>query len=151
MKKYRNTNTFVEDLVLGESYERKTLDYLNYDCVVFSGGKSTYDFYTRRDHYITVYEVKSDHFAHRSSMLTIEFANGLKPSGISITEANIWVHWIVTPDNMTDRVFFIPTKVVKEFCEGGYLNKIKCGYMKRTEAYLLPVHFIDQYEQWLYE
>jgi hypothetical protein len=115
---------FFSDLSFGKSYETLASSRLpvGETLVEFApAGCKGWDF--RSDKF--KYEVKADRLAYKYDMKTmfIEFECSGKPSGISTTEADIWVYFMVRP-NGTSRVFWIPVSALKDACSR---SQSKCG------------------------
>lgn len=98
------------DLAFGKRYEKKALELLEDGDVITppEGVKhSPWDF----KHNGLAYEVKSDRRAHQTGNLCIEYEHTNRPSGISITEADFWIYFVVNGDSYTS--YRIPTDALK--------------------------------------
>ena len=107
---------FKEDLAHGKVYERIALDSLGSGSVELPppGAFSDWDF----KHNDIAYEVKSDRRCQKTGNLCIEYEHTNKPSGISISKADVWIYYVLY-DTAGGRgeawdVYHIPVDVLKE-------------------------------------
>ena len=130
---------FYRDLQLGKLYEKKALNYFKYKCVEYppEGAFKEYDFilHTDNNNKIKV-EVKSDTLGYKTKNIVIEYECYNKPSGITTSEADFWIYFLIHPeDENKNEVYKIPTNELKEICKG---HKYVCGGdNKMAKLYLL--------------
>ena len=135
-------NKFSNQLSQGQKYERICLNYLEYDTVEHMKGYfKEYDLIITKDNKKTKIEVKSDRQASRTGNLCIEYEGNKKPSGISATEADFWVYFIVHPDR--DECYKIPIDDLKELVKS--CRKVSGGDGGRSRLYLLHRTKIQNY------
>lgn len=82
-------------------------------------------------------EVKFDMMAQKTGNIAIEFWNSKKnhPSGLSITQANIWAHCLLDGNNLT--VWFASVPKLKDFIEHNPPSRIiACGGDNNASLYL---------------
>ena len=125
---------FNEQLNQGQKYERKCLEYLEYDTVKhMEGCFKPYDLITTKDGKETKIEVKSDRQASRTGNLAIEFECNNKPSGITSTEADYWIYFIVHRER--DECYIIPIEKLRELVKT--CPKVRGGDGMRSRMFLL--------------
>ena len=126
-------SNFQNDLQYGQKYEEKALKYLDYDTVEHMEGYfKEYDLIITKDEVKTKIEVKSDRRAQFTKNLAIEFECNGKPSGVSTSEADYWMYFIVY-DDRNDEVFKIPVSELKKLIKNcrtawggdGYRSRLK--------------------------
>lgn len=127
-------NKFNEQLSQGQKYERLCLEYLEYDAVEhMSGYFKEYDLVIKKEGKGTKIEVKSDRQASRTGNLAIEYECNNKPSGITSTEADFWIYFIVHPDR--DECYIIPTEKLREIVKT--CPKVRGGDGMRSKMFLV--------------
>jgi len=130
---------FIEDLKFGNSYEKKALEYLKYSNVEFSKGCfKPYDFIIDGK---TKYEVKSDRLGYKTGNLAIEYSCNDKPSGISTTEADYWMYFIIS-NNKID-CYKIPVTDLYNLIKD--CRKVKGGDGYKSKMVLLPISKCQKY------
>ena len=137
---------FQKDLTQGKKYEKIALNYLEYDTVQHKEGNfKEYDFIISKtidnnliEHKI---EVKSDRQASSTGNLAIEYECNNKPSGISSSEADFWIYFIVFPDR--DECYKIPTNELKEIIKP--CKKVVGGDRNLSKMYLVSKTKLQQY------
>ena len=106
--------TFLSDSEFGEAWEQKFIESLTFEKYIsyrkIDGKCKEFDFIVCRDDVITLYEIKSDRYAHNTGNLVVEFYCRGKDSGIRTSLADIWVFII----DATGEVFEVPKKVLEE-------------------------------------
>jgi hypothetical protein len=129
---------FQADLSFGKKWEQtaKTLITLT-ECVVETapeGQFKKWDFRTCGG----AYEVKADRLAYKYGCKTmfIEHECSGQPSGISSTEADYWVYFMVRP-NGEYVAYRIPVEDLKKACVGCPVKSGGDGY--RSRGYIVPV------------
>lgn len=96
-KDMKHSNSFTHDLAFGEEAE----DWVK---GIFTGAFKV--------------EVKSDRMAHKTGNLFIEVFSRGKPSGISITTADIWIYRIEAHGT----AIIVPTRIIKEVVRECFLK-----------------------------
>jgi hypothetical protein len=135
-------NKFSNQLKQGHKYERESLKYLEHDSFKHDTKyRKEYDLIIIKDGKKIKIEVKSDRQASITGNLAIEYECNKKGSGITTTEADFWVYFIVYPDR--DEVYKIPIDDLKELIKS--CNKVSGGDGGRSRMYLLYKTKIKQY------
>jgi uncharacterized protein (DUF3820 family) len=125
---------FHRDLAQGHKYEKRCLDYLDYDTVEHKQGKfSEYDLTITKDGKKTTIEVKSDRQASQTGNLAIEYECNGKPSGINKTTADYWIYFIVYPDR--EECYKIKTTTLRKITEK--CKQVSGGDGNRSRLYLV--------------
>jgi hypothetical protein len=127
------------DLAFGQSYEKIAIGLLEDGDVTTPppGKHSPWDF----KHNQVAFECKADRRAHTTGNLCIEYEHTGVPSGLSITEADYWLYFIVKPDGYS--LLKIPTSVLRASITDGTRRWYTDGGNSRF--YLLPVVDFKQY------
>jgi len=134
---------FASDLKMGNEYEQKYLTMIDYDSYEISKGCfKPYDIKVMNGDITTTYEIKADRMTARTGNVVIEYKCNGKPSGITSSEADYWVYFIVG----TEEYIKIPTNVVRQFIlEKKYKNSISGGDGYRSHMYLFPKNVFEDY------
>jgi hypothetical protein len=133
---------FAKQLSQGQKYEKKSLDYLDYDDYKHDKKyRKEYDLIIIKDGKEIKIEVKSDRQASRTGNLAIEYECNSKASGITSTEADFWVYFIVHPDR--DETYKIPIDDLKDLVKD--CRKVSGGDGMRSRMYLLHRTKIQEY------
>ena len=134
---------FASDLKMGNEYEQKYLTMIDYDSYEISKGCfKPYDIKVMNGDITTTYEIKADRMTARTGNVVIEYKCNGKPSGITSSEADYWVYFIVG----TEEYIKIPTNVVRQFIlDKKYTKKIKGGDGYRSHMYLFPKNVFEDY------
>ena len=134
---------FASDLKIGQSYENQYLTMIDYDSYEISKGCfKPYDIKVMNGDITTTYEIKADRMTARTGNVVIEYKCNGKPSGITSSEADYWVYFIVG----TQEYIKIPTNVVRQFIlEKKYKNSISGGDGYRSHMYLFPKNVFEDY------
>lgn len=133
---------FSKQLSQGQKYELESLNYLDYDSFKHDTKyRKEYDLIIIKDGKEIKIEVKSDRQASRTGNLAIEYECNRKPSGITSTEADFWIYFIVHPDR--DEVYKIPIENLRELVKD--CHKVSGGDGGRSRMYLLHRTKIQQY------
>jgi hypothetical protein len=135
--------TFRADLELGESYQRKLLELIEYDnCGMSKGCFKPYDVWVEYGGERTTFEVKVDRMTQRTGNIVVEFECNKKPSGITATEADYWVYFI----HNTGVWFLIPTEEIKSrIASKRYSRTVKGGDGFRSNMYVFPVAEFEEF------
>lgn len=133
---------FQNQLSQGHKYEKEALNYLDYDRYEHDTKyRKEYDLIIYKNDVMIKIEVKSDRQASRTGNLAIEYECNRKPSGISSTEADYWIYFIVHPDR--DECYKIPIHDLRELVKDCY--KVSGGDGMRSKMYLLNKNKIQNY------
>jgi len=136
---------FHSDLSFGKSYEDLAKSFIPADETLVESAPSGlfkgWDFRTNK----FKYEVKADRLAHKYGFRTmfIEYECSGQPSGISSTEADYWIYFMVRP-NGTSRRLRIPVQELKELCKTCASKSGGDGW--RSKGYIVPVDAFDASE-----
>lgn len=135
---------FRADLELGESYQRKFLELIEYDsCGMSKGCFKPYDVWIEYAGERTTFEVKTDRMTARTGNIVVEFECSGKPSGITATEADYWVYFI----HNTGIWYLIPTEEIKSRIAGKkYSRTVKGGDGWRSNMYVFPVAEFEEFK-----
>jgi hypothetical protein len=135
---------FKADLDLGESYQRKLLELIEYDeCGMSKGCFKPYDVWITYAGERTTFEVKADRMTQRTGNIVIEFQCADKPSGITTTEADFWVYFI----HNTGVYYMIPTGDIRRLIdEKKYTKTIRGGDGWRANMYVFPATVFDEWK-----
>ena len=138
--------TFLSCLQRGQVYERKALEYFsNVKSFVQSVGCfKPYDLLiTQEDDTQLKVEVKADFMACKTGNIAVEWECNGKPSGISSTEADVWVYFVV--DGAYNDCYIIPTADLHKLTRT--CRSVCGGDGKRARMSLLPINSIKKYIQ----
>ena len=111
---------FSDDVVVGDIGERKAADLLRMHGHRLLGTNKDYryDLMTEKDSRRYLFEVKNDVLAQKTGNLAFEYRCRGKPSGLSITEAEWWVHLV------GDRAFFFKVTVLKDLLPSKFYSDV---------------------------
>ena len=139
---YFNKHLFEINKQFGKCYEKESLKYIEYDTYKFKEGFfSYYDYYIKLNGEKIRYEVKSDRMACRTGHIVIEYRNGDKLTGISISKADYWIYFTIY--NNYNVVYKFKTEELKELCEN--YGTIKGGQGGVSHMYRIPISDIKEY------
>lgn len=126
--------SFTKDLAFGKTWEATAMSLVGGGEPAPSGRFKPYDFTSQG----VKYEVKADRLAYKygGNTMFVEFECGGEPSGISTTEADVWMYFMVKPD-MSYKCYTIPVADLKSWCEGCVVKKGGDGW--RAKGYIVPV------------
>ena len=137
-------NKFKKDLATGHKYEKKCLEYLDYDTVEHMKGYfKEYDLIITKDGKETKIEVKSDKQASKTGNLAIEYECNNKPSGITSSTADYWIYFIVYPEEKREECFKIPIDHLKNIIKT--CRKVSGGDGMRSRLYLVKKSLVEKY------
>ncbi len=135
---------FKKDLQTGHFYEKKCLEYLDYDTVEHKKGYfKEYDLIITKDGKETKIEVKSDKQASKTGNLAIEYECNNKPSGITSSTADYWIYFIVYPEEKREECFKIPIDDLKNIVET--CRQVSGGDGMRSRLYLVKKSLVEKY------
>jgi predicted AAA+ superfamily ATPase len=150
-KKYKNfifclykKMSFQSDLKFGRLYENLLLNYIHEDFeeVEFAPDNqfTEWDVKISKGNFVCKYEVKADRMTNRTGNVFIEYECNNRPSGISITQADIYAYFVIKSSNDQD-CYIIPVKYIKTLIENGDFKKVsQCGDGKRVKGFLMPLN-----------
>jgi hypothetical protein len=135
--------TFIADLKIGNQYEKKYVDMIDYDSYEISKGCfKPYDIKVVNGDITTTYEIKADRMTAKTGNVVIEYACNGKPSGITSSEADYWVYFIVG----TDEYIKISTADLRQLItDKKYTRSLKGGDGWRSQMYLFPKTVFQEY------
>jgi len=136
---------FARDLTFGKVYEKKFLNYVDYDkaeeCP--DGKFSKWDVRITKGTCHKTYEIKADKLSAKTGNFCIEYECSGKPSGLAITEADYYGYFVIGKE---DECYIIPTDVLRKECVKPFVRSCSCGDGYRARAYLLPVQEFSMYK-----
>ena len=133
--------TFVKDLEFGNNYEIISLEYIDRG-EIMKGNFKPYDIIDRIG---LKYEVKADKLAYKYGNICIEYQCSNKPSGITTTESDYYMYFIVNPDS-SYQLYKIPTNVIRRYIlEKKYKRETKGGDGWRARMYLFDKNVFCDY------
>jgi len=135
---------FTADLKFGKKYEEECKKFLTYDTFEYAPNTNfkPYDFLVVNDGKTIKYEVKSDRLTYKTGNLVIEYMCNNKPSGITSTEADFYMYFVVKPDASYD-CYRIPVCELKEQVDKG--RKTNGGDGWRAKMSLVPITAFEKY------
>jgi hypothetical protein len=135
-------NNFKKDLEFGKIYEKKALEYLEYEKVEFiEGCFKEYDFIITNNNIEYKIEVKADRLGAKTGNLVIEYECSKKLSGISSTTANFWLYFIIYENK--EECYKIPVDELKELIKS--CRSVAGGFNYNAKMYLLNKSKVRQY------
>jgi hypothetical protein len=128
--------SFQSDLKLGEEYQQKYVSMIDYDSYEMATGNfKAYDIKVVKHPFTKTYEVKADRMTAKTGNVVIEYECSGKPSGITSTEADVWIYFIVG----TNEYIEIETPVLRQLiADNKWTKKIRGGNGYRAAMYLFP-------------
>jgi len=137
---------FINTLQFGKLYEQKAKEYVDHDeCEHTEGKVSAYDLIFKKDNTKIKVEVKADRQAWRYGNICIEIESNNIPSGLSVTEADYWLYFIVSPDGINDEVYKIPVEDLKNIVDAYRNNARMIGYNRLSKCCLIPKGKFKEY------
>jgi predicted Fe-Mo cluster-binding NifX family protein len=142
---------FFKDLHFGNSYEKKLVKFLKPQLHAYNDDNE-YDVLTVKDGKITRYEVKSDRLMNKTGNICMEFECNNRPSGISVSKANIYAYYEVcgdAPEEGTsgDKLYLIPKTFINEMInKKKYKTIINGGDGKRAKSYLFSKEVFSEFK-----
>ena len=132
---------FKSDLELGELYQQKFLDLIEYDTAEMAQGCfKPYDIKLVYQGQEMFFEVKCDRISHRTGNMVIEHTCNGKPSGITTTTADYWVYFPIG----LPYCLVIPVKRIRKYIEmGKYLCDRRGGDGWRSQMYLMSMELFS--------
>lgn len=136
---------WVEDIKLGNEYQRKFISLITYDSIAIPPGKfKEYDIAVMRGADRTLYEIKADRKLKTTGNIVIEFAYKNEPSGINTTLADFWVYFAVGMGFF----YLIPTDDIKKAIDDNkYTRIIKGGDGWKSQMYVFPAEVFKEYRE----
>ena len=135
--------TFSKDLDFGRKYEKLATEYFEYDNIEYAPNRmfKPYDFKVLENNTWIKVEVKADKMTKKTGNICIEFKCSNKPSGITTTESNYYIYFVVG----TDDVYKIPTNDIRKIIRNNNFITYKGGDNYRSEFYLIPKKYFGNY------
>ena len=135
---------FKQDLLLGEKYQTKLLDIIEYDNYEMATGNfKPWDVKIEFCSDTITFEVKADRKATTTNNIAIEYQCNNKPSGISTTEADYWAYFLVG----TNTYYLIPTSTIRTAIENKkYTRIVNGGDGFRSSMYLFPLSAFTDFQ-----
>jgi hypothetical protein len=137
--------TFIADLKFGNIYEQDCLTRLK-GAKIIQGKFKPYDVIDEKG---IKYEVKADRWTYKTHNLCIEFECNNKPSGITSSEADYYMYYIVNTDNKEkpyEYVLKIPSDDIRALIEDKKYHKVqKGGNGWRSKFYLFRDTLFEKY------
>jgi len=128
---------FVSDLKLGNKYEKKALEYIDYDEYEIMKGKcKEYDIIVKKNKRKIYYEVKCDRLTHKTGNIAIEYMCNKKPSGITSTRSTYWIYFVLKDGKIKD-VYKLPVYIIRRVM--GKFRSINGGDGWRSAMRLVPI------------
>ena len=126
--------SFTQDLAFGKTWEAIAMNLVGGGTPAPEGRFKPYDFTSNG----VKYEVKADRLAYKygGNTMFVEYECSGQPSGISSTEADVWMYFMVKPDG-SYKCFCVPVEDLKEWCKGCVSKSGGDGY--RAKGYIVPV------------
>ena len=138
---------FINTLQFGKLYEQKAKEYVDHDeCEQTEGKISAYDLIFKKDNTETRVEVKADRQAWKFGNICIEIESNNIPSGLSVTGADYWIYFIVSPNGDKDEVYKIPVEDLKNIVDAYRNNTRMIGYNRLSKCCLIPKCKFIQYK-----
>lgn len=134
---------WLSDLQMGEEYQAKFLDIVEYDSYEMAVGNfKPYDIKIQYKNDTYTVEVKADRKTKDTANMVIEYECNGKPSGIKATEADFWAYFI----DGTKEYFLIPTSDIrKAITERGYTRTVRGGDGLRASMFLFPATYFQEF------
>ena len=138
---------FINTLQFGKLYEQKAKEYFEYnECQEVGDTIPGYDVVFKKNNMQVKVEVKADRQSWKSGNICIEVESNNIPSGLSVTEADYWLYFIVSPDGTKDEVYKIPVEDLKNIVDAYRNNTRMIGYNRLSRCCLIPKGKFAQYK-----
>lgn len=135
--------TFKKDLKFGQQYEMLFCEIMGFTDYQISTGKfKEYDIINNN----IKYEVKCDRLAAKTGNVAIEYECFNKPSGITTTQADYYVYFILNGQDYD--LFVIPVNDIKEYIKNNsqkYKN-VSGGDFSKSKMYLIKINEFTEYK-----
>ena len=142
------TRLWRKDLAWGERWERVIGLYLFFNGVsnITYNNDNRYDIKGVYKSNVTKFEIKSDRYKNTGNM-ALEIKDNDKPSGISVSEADVFVYNYTNISDIYVYIFFIPLVELKKVLRDNQskLKIIKGGDDKEASIILLPMAEYKKY------
>ena len=143
-------NKFQKQLANGNIYEMRSLMYMEHDTYEQKQGKfKPYDLIITHKSKTYKIEVKSDRQAGRTGNMAIEYECNNKPSGITSTEADFYIYFIIYMDDIQEdglpreECYKIPIKKLIKIAEK--CRNVRGGDGNRSCMYLVNKSLVQKY------
>ena len=138
--------TFIDDLKFGNIYEKDCASRLK-DVQLMQGNFKPYDMIDGNG---IKYEVKADRWTYKTNNICIEFECNNKPSGITSSEADFYMYYVVNTDNKHkpyEYILRIPCDYIRALIEDEEYHRIqKGGNGWRSKFYLFHKSLFEKYQ-----
>ncbi len=134
---------FTEDLILGELYQKRFLQLIEFDeSEMAKGNFKPWDLRIIHKNEQIFFEVKADKAASRTGNLAIEFECSGRPSGVNVTSCDYWIHFVVGKN----RYYMIPIMDLRQAIADKKFSKIvKGGDGYRAQMYLFNENVFEEF------
>lgn len=144
-------SNFVNCLKLGNKFQDEFIKIKNWKpntYKIMTGKFLPYDIIHYGSKKEVKYEIKCDRLAYKTGNLCIEFQCNEKPSGISTSESDYYVYFVLH-QNMKDYDYYkIRTSLIKDLInEKKYHKIINGGDGWRAKSYLFKIDLFDEYKK----
>lgn len=137
-------NKFYSCLEDAKKYEVETLKYLKFDEYEFNDD-NRYDIKITKNNIVKLIEVKKEKLASKTGNIVIEYFCRGKPSGINVTQAEVYYYYVVSEDGY--RLFKIPVIDIKNMIKNKlYVRDCIGGDDMASKMYLIRIKSIEKYE-----
>ena len=136
---------FKADLQFGQLYERIFIERENMTNYKISEGNfKPYDIINLDDN--IKYEIKSDRMAFKTNNMCIEYICNKKLSGISTTEADYYIYFVITNDDYD--IYKIPVEKIKSLIndKSKKIKSVKGGDNYKCQLYLISLNEFSEYK-----
>lgn len=136
---------FIKDLEFGREYEKKLLDYIEYDEYEFAPNKQfpDYDVKLKYKGEEFLYEVKADKLTDKTGNMCIEFECNNKPSGIVLTKSDYYAYFVIGEET---KLYIIPTRKIKRMIKHESYHKcMNGGDGYKSKFYLFKKDLFNKY------
>lgn len=144
--KQQNKKQFEDDLKFGELWEKKyiLIKHLQPNEYKKMEGKfKEYDFEIYDVINYTV-EIKTDRMTHFTNNICIEYESFFQNSGIETTTADIWIYFVVKPNNKFD-MYEIPVPILKQLIQLRRYQRTVKDYQGNSKSYLFNSNVFERY------
>lgn len=134
---------FAEDLDMGEAYQREFLEIMGGGYMV-QGNFKPYDVICGGKKY----EVKADRLTHKTGNIVIEFQCNGSPSGITATEADFWVYFVLESPQEYLYYYVIPVEFIKKMILDKKFHRcLSGGDGQRSHMYLFNQSLFSEFKR----
>lgn len=137
--------SFHKDLALGNQFEKKFSELIEYDTCEFSNGRfKEWDIHIQHNNEDIFFEVKCDRRSQTTGNIAIEYEYKSKPSGINATTADYWAYFIYGKPIY----YLIPTEALREAIgKNRYKCTVRGGDGYHSAMYLFPITEFESFKE----